>query len=335
MKAYHIVSDAGLPGALRKIELPDPTPGHGEVLIRVRACSLNYRDLMIAKGGYPRNKTCPVVPLSDGAGEVAAVGEGVVGFAVGDRVAGTFMRDWGAGPLTEKAAASSLGGGVDGMLRQRVALPASAVVRTPAHLDFEQAATLPCAAVTAWHALQAAGTTAGQTVLLLGTGGVSTFGLQLAKARGATAIITSSSDEKLERAKSLGADFGINYSTHEEWHKPVRTATAGEGVDNVLEVGGNGTLERSIKSTRVGGTVSLIGLLAEGQPSILPVLLNGQTVRGIYVGSTAMFEAMNRAIAAHKIEPVIDRTFEFDEAAEAYDYFSKQRHVGKVVIRVD
>ena len=335
MKAYHIVSDAGLPDALQKVDLPDPTPGHGEVLIRVRACSLNYRDLMIAKGGYPRNKKCPVVPLSDGAGEVAAVGEGVAGFAVGDRVAGTFMRDWTAGPLTEKAAASSLGGGVDGMLRQRVALPKSAVVAIPEHLSFEQAATLPCAAVTAWHALQAAGTTAGQTVLLLGTGGVSTFGLQLAKARGATAILTSSSDAKLERAKALGADVTINYREHEEWHKPVRAATAGEGVDNVLEVGGNGTLERSIKSTRVGGTVSLIGLLAEGQPSILPVLLNGQTVRGIYVGSTAMFEAMNRAIAAHKIEPVIDRAFEFDEAAEAYDYFSKQRHVGKVVIRVD
>ncbi len=335
MKAYRIVSDAGLPDALQKVDLPDPAPGHGEVLIRVRACSLNYRDLMIAKGGYPRNKKCPVVPLSDGAGEVAAVGEGVAGFAVGDRVAGTFMRDWAAGPLTERAAASSLGGGVDGMLRQRVALPASAVVKTPAHLSFEQAATLPCAAVTAWHALQAAGTTAGQTVLLLGTGGVSTFGLQLAKARGATAILTSSSDAKLERAKALGADVTINYREHEEWHKPVRAATAGEGVDNVLEVGGNGTLERSIKSTRVGGTVSLIGLLSEGQPSILPVLLNGQTVRGIYVGSTAMFEAMNRAIAAHKIEPVIDRAFEFDEAAEAYDYFSKQRHIGKVVIRVD
>ncbi|MEM7808675.1 MAG: NAD(P)-dependent alcohol dehydrogenase, partial [Planctomycetota bacterium] len=200
-----------------------------------------------------------------------------------------------------------------------------------------EAATLPCAAVTAWNALESAGTQAGDTVLLLGTGGVSIFGLQFAKALGATTIITSSSDEKLELAKKLGADQVVNYGKNPEWQDEVLKLTDGRGVDNVLEVGGAGTLERSLKSVRVGGTVSLIGLLTnpDEQPSILPALLNAQTIRGIYVGSVHRFETMNRAVAGHQIKPVIDRVFDFGEAKEAYTYFASQKHVGKVVIRVN
>lgn len=335
--AYRIVSDAGVPDALERVDVATPEPRRGEVVVAVKACSLNFRDLIVTKGGYPRNDTKNVVPLSDGAGEVVAVGEDVSKWNVGDRVAANFMRDFLAGPATETALRSGLGGGVDGMLQQRVALPADSLVKVPDHLSYEEAATLPCAAVTAWNALESAGTQAGDTVLLLGTGGVSIFGLQFAKALGATTIITSSSDEKLELAKKLGADHVVNYGKNPEWQDEVLKLTDGRGVDNVLEVGGAGTLERSLQSVRVGGTVSLIGLLTnpDEQPSILPALLNAQTIRGIYVGSVHRFETMNRAVAGHQIKPVIDRVFDFGEAKEAYTYFASQKHVGKVVIRVN
>ncbi|MEM1012895.1 MAG: NAD(P)-dependent alcohol dehydrogenase [Planctomycetota bacterium] len=335
--AYRIVSDAGVPDALERVDVATPEPRRGEVVVAVKACSLNFRDLIVTKGGYPRNDTKNVVPLSDGAGEVVAVGEDVSKWNVGDRVAANFMRDFLAGPATETALRSGLGGGVDGMLQQRVALPADSLVKVPDHLSYEEAATLPCAAVTAWNALESAGTQAGDTVLLLGTGGVSIFGLQFANALGATTIITSSSDEKLELAKKLGADHVVNYGKNPEWQDEVLKLTDGRGVDNVLEVGGAGTLERSLQSVRVGGTVSLIGLLTnpDEQPSILPALLNAQTIRGIYVGSVHRFETMNRAVAGHQIKPVIDRVFDFGEAKEAYTYFASQKHVGKVVIRVN
>lgn len=335
MRAYRVVSDAGLPEALEKTDLPEPSPGPGEVAIRVRAASLNFRDLVITRGGYPRNDTRPVIPLSDGAGEVAAVGEGVTKWQPGDRVMPNFMRDFVAGEPDETALASGLGGGVDGVLAETVVMPAHSCVATPEHLSDEQAATLPCAALTAFNAIDSAHTTAGDTVLLLGTGGVSIFALQLAKARGATVIITSSSDDKLAKAKRLGADHTVNYKTHPEWHERVREMTAGRGVDHVVEVGGPGTFERSLQSIRPSGTVSMIGLLSEGQPNIIPILLNAALVRGIYVGSVQQFEKMNRTLTAHRIEPVIDRVFAFDAAPDAYAHLASQKHLGKVVVRID
>lgn len=335
MRAYRLDSPEGVQ-SLKLVNLPDPAPGPGEVVIAVRACSLNYRDSLLLKGGYPRNRTYPVIPLSDGAGEVVAIGAGVTRFQVGDRVAANFMRDWISGPINERALLSSLGGGIDGMLAERVCLPETSVVAIPTHLSWEEASTLPCAALTAWNALTSANTKAGDTVLVLGTGGVSIFALQLARAFGARVIATSGSDDKAAKAKALGADAVINYRQNPEWHGEVRKLTGGAGVDLVLEVGGPGTFERSIKSTRVGGTIALIGLLDAGTepPNIIPLLLNAQKVHGIYVGSVAMFEAMNRAITVNQIRPVIDRVFPFAEARQAYEHLISQKHLGKIVIRV-
>lgn len=339
MKAYRIVSDAGVPDAISRVEMEAPKVEEllpHQVLIEVHACSLNFRDLIVTRGGYPRNDTSPVVPLSDASGEVMAVGLAVTKWSVGDRVMPNFLARHFAGGLTEAAARSSLGGGLDGVLAERIVAEEDALVRVPANLSHEQAATLPCAGVTAWNALTSAGLKPGDTVLLLGTGGVSVFGLQLAHAAGATTIVTSSSDAKLKQARELGADHVINYTQRPEWHEEVLRITGGRGVDNVLEVGGAGTLERSLKSVRVGGTISLIGLLThpEQQPSVLPALLNAQVIRGIYVGSVEQFDALARAVEANGIEPVVDRVFGFDEGVEAYTYFREQKHVGKVVLRV-
>lgn len=271
--------------------------------------------------------------MSDGAGVVAEVGPGVSGWKPGDRVVANFMRDWVSGPVTERALNSSLGGGIDGVMAERFVTRADSVVPIPAHLDFAEAATLPCAALTAWNALTAAGTTAGDTVLTLGTGGVSVFALQLAGAMGATTIVTSSSDAKLEKARALGVTHAINYRTHPDWHEQVLKMTGGRGVDHVIETGGPGTLERSMQATAIGGTVSLIGVLADGTPPAMTLaLLRCLTVRGIYVGSAEMFAGMNRALAAADIHPVIDQRFAFDDAIDAYRAFEKQTHFGKVVI---
>ena len=337
MKAYRIVSDAGVPDAIARRDVDEPSGllPH-EVLVEVHACSLNFRDLIVTKGGYPRNDTSPVVPLSDASGEVVGVGSAVTKWSEGDRVMPNFLARHFAGGLTEEAARSSLGGGLQGVLAERIVAEEDALVRVPTHLSHGQAATLPCAGVTAWNALTSAGLKPGDTVLLLGTGGVSVFGLQLAHAAGATTIVTSSSDEKLEQVRGLGADHTINYANHPDWHQEVRSLTGGRGVDNVLEVGGAGTLDRSLRSVRVGGTISLIGLLTDPdeQPSVLPALLNAQTIRGIYVGSVSQFEGLARAVESCGIEPVIDRSFGFEEAVDAYAYLREQRHVGKVVIRV-
>ncbi len=220
------------------------------------------------------------------------------------------------------------------MLAEYVCVPAASLVRIPEHLNFEQAATLPCAAVTAWNALTCSPSRPGDSVLFLGTGGVSIFGLQLARTLGLTTLITSSSDDKLQQARQLGADHTINYADNPEWHEEVRRLTDGRGVDRVLEVGGDGTLQRSLNATAVGGTIALIGLLTQGEPpSILPALLNAQRIQGIYVGSAALFTEMNRAVAAHRLEPVVDRTFGFDDAVDAYQYLQSQKHLGKVVIK--
>ena len=334
MRAFQVQSDGGIE-SIASIELPDPTPGRGDVTIRMKAASLNYRDLGVAAGGYLRNDACPVIPLSDGAGEVVAVGEGVARWQVGDRVSPIFVRDWLDGAPNDGVLRTCLGGGVDGVLAEQIVLPAEALVRIPGDMTFEEAATVPCAAVTAWHALFESGNLqSGQTVLLLGTGGVSVFALQLAKAAGARVLITSSSDEKLRQAKSLGADEGINYKESPEWHNQVRSLTDGEGVDHVVEVGGPGTLERSLKSAKVGAHIHLIGVLDSPAAKISPMLsvFNLLTIRGIYVGSRRMHEKTLSAMQANGIKPVIDRSFAFDEAVEAYRYFASQQHFGKVVI---
>lgn len=340
MQSFQIQSNAGIPDALRRVELPELDavgPAPGQVRLKIHACSLNFRDTIITAGGYPRNEMNPVVPLSDAAAEVVAVGEGVQAWSPGDRVMPNFLRDHLAGSPTEAALASGFGGGLDGFLREQADVPASCLVRIPDDLSYEQASTLPCAALTAWNALTSANATAGQTVLLLGTGGVSVFGLQLAKAMGLETILTSSSDDKLKLARGLGVDHTVNYAHHPQWHEQVRELTGGRGVDHVLEVGGAGTLERSLLSVAVGGTVSLIGLLTnpQQQPSILPALLNAVTIRGIYVGSVAQLEALTRAVSHHRLEPVIDRVFSFNDAPAAYQHLRSQQHVGKVVIRVN
>jgi NADPH:quinone reductase-like Zn-dependent oxidoreductase len=338
MYRYEIREPKGI-GSLERVEAEVPRPGPGQVLVEMKAWSLNYRDLSMPRGGYPGNDKVlaspPLVPLSDGAGEVVGLGSGVTSFALGDRVVTSFFQRWEDGELTADGHASSLGGALDGVLSERVVLPDRGLVAAPPSLSFEQAATLPCAALTAWAALASAPTTPGQNVLLLGTGGVSIFGLQLAKLMGARVIITSSSAQKLELARRLGADETINYVETPDWDLRVRALTGGVGVDHVLEVGGLGTLERSIRATRISGTISLIGVLAgrpEHNPSPMDVMFKRQLLRGIYVGSRRMLEDLCRAVEVNRLSPVIDRVFAFDEAQEAYRYLKAGQHFGKIVI---
>jgi NADPH:quinone reductase-like Zn-dependent oxidoreductase len=333
MRAYRLQA-AGIDG-LAEVELPMPKPGPRQVLVKVAACSLNYRDLAIALGTYRMPTKPDLIPLSDGAGEVVELGPGVTRVKAGDRVASCFFQRWFGGPPAADTHVSALGGGLDGMLAQYVVLEQDGVVALPAHLTFEEAATLPCAAVTAWHALaEHARIVAGQTVLVQGTGGVSIFALQLARLMGARVIVTSSSDEKLARAKALGATHGVNYKATPEWDKAVVELTGG-GVDHVVEVGGPGTLARSLRAIRVGGKITLIGVLS-GAAEINPMLIFSRraNVQGISVGSTQMFEAMNRAIAASGLKPIIDKVFAFGEAPAAYRHLQSAQHFGKVVIRV-
>lgn len=334
MRAYRIHQASG-PDSLQLDDVPEPQAGPGQVVVRVRAASLNYRDLLVIKGEYARNLPLPLVPVSDGAGEVAEVGPGVTRFQPGDRVAGCFFSKWEAGPIDETATKSALGGAVDGMLAERVALPESGLVRVPDHLTDDEAATLPCAALTAWHALmEGGGLKAGQTVLVQGTGGVSLFALQFARLAGARVIATSSSDAKLARARDLGASDGINYQTTPDWDVAVRNLTEGQGVDHVVEVGGAGTLPRSMKAVKLGGHIALIGVLTGGEIDPRPLLFKNIRLQGIYVGSRVMFESMNRAIALHKLRPVVDRVFPFEQAVDAYKHLESGAHFGKVVIRV-
>jgi NADPH:quinone reductase-like Zn-dependent oxidoreductase len=339
MKAYHITGPDGL-DALKLVEVAEPQVGPFDVLVEMRAWSLNYRDLGMLKGGYLRNdkvkKNPPLVPLSDGAGQVAAVGDAVTRFKVGDRVAGTFFQNWLGGELFDDQIDSALGGAIDGVFAERVVLNEQGWVSVPQGHSFKQAATLPCAAVTAWQALTLGRLQAGQTILMLGTGGVSVFAMQFAKASGARTLITSSSDEKLDRARKLGADETINYRRHPEWHQEVLKLTDGAGADHVIEVGGAGTLEKSLASTKVSGRVSLIGVLSgqpKQNPSPMMALFKRLTIQGIYVGSRDMFETMNRAIEVNRIKPVIDKIFDFTDARAAYEYLQSAAHFGKMVIR--
>jgi NADPH:quinone reductase-like Zn-dependent oxidoreductase len=336
MKVYEIRDHFGL-DALTLVDRPQPQPGPHEVLLKVRAVSLNYRDLMVVKGLYNPRMPLPRIPVSDAVGEVAAVGPGVTRVKTGQRVAGIFMQQWLCGELTDAAARSALGGAIDGLLAEYAVLHEDGVVTVPDHLGDEEAATLPCAAVTAWHALVVSGQVKpGDTVLTQGTGGVSLFALQFARLAGARVVITSSRDDKLQRARDLGAADGINYKTTPDWGDPARKLTGGRGVDHVVELGGAGTLAQSLRAVRTGGHVALIGVLTgnTGQVNPVPVLMKGVRLQGIFVGSREMFEDMNRAIALSGLRPVVDRVFPFDEAPAAFRHMESGAHFGKIAIRV-
>ncbi len=321
---------------LQLVEQPDPTPGTGEVLVRLRAASLNYRDLIVVN--EQKRFTPDRIPLSDGAGEVAAVGAGVTRWKVGDRVAGTFFRDWQGGRFDMSYHQAALGGSVDGVLRQQAVFPQHGLVRLPADYSFEEGATLPCAGLTAWTALMTRGQfQPGDTALLLGTGGVSIWGLQIVAAAGGRSIITSSSDDKLKRATELGAWQTVNYRTTPDWDKEVHRITAKRGVDHVLEVGGPQTLGKSLASVAAAGHIAQIGVLTgfdAPQTTLFPLVGKNATMSGIYVGSREVFEQFVRFLDATKIKPVIDHVFAFADAPAAYQHMESAAHFGKVVIAI-
>ncbi len=328
-RAFGIDKATGISGlSIRTNSIPTPAPG--EVLVRVRASSLNYRDLIILGGNYYMPISPGRVPLSDGAGEVVAVGQGVTRFKTGDRVTNSFFPEWIDGPFTGKY--SQYSGDVDGWLADYRAVAAEALIPIPDSLDFDEAATLPCAGVTAWSAVKDVG--AGDTVVTLGTGGVSLFALQLAKAMGAKVIATTSSDTKAQQLKTLGADETINYKEHADWSKQVRELTGGNGANCIVEVGGAGTFEQSIKAIAVGGQVSIVGAVAglEGQVDFMSMFMSHARYHCIALGSRQDLEDLARFIAEHKIRPVIDSRFGFDEATLAFERLMTRNIFGKVVV---
>jgi NADPH:quinone reductase-like Zn-dependent oxidoreductase len=336
MKSWQLNSGASSLDDMVLVERDMPQPGPSEVLIRVRACSLNFRDQLIPKGLYmggPIDRD--ITPLSDGAGEVEAVGAGVTQYKAGDRVAGTFFQNWNDGPANPDAGPALGAPPAPGMLSEYVVLPDTGIVPMAASLSFEEAATLPCAGVTAWNALMEGSKTtkAGEDVLVLGTGGVSLLALQIAKAAGARVVATSSSDEKLARVKALGADILVNYRTTPEWGAEVARITG--GVDHVIEVGGAGTLQQSFTAVGFNGEVALIGVLTrEGNSNPHTLMFKGASLRGIFVGSAGMARRLNAFVDAHAIKPVIDRVFDFADAKAAYAYQASPDLFGKVVIRI-
>jgi NADPH:quinone reductase-like Zn-dependent oxidoreductase len=336
MKVHQLQDDWSIDN-LRLVERPKPTAGPGQVLIRLRAASLNFRDLFVLKRGYGASTgTLPLVPVSDGVGEVVACGAGVTRVAVGDRVCPMFFPDWTGGEPRAPILAAILGGPLDGTMTEFMAIDARSISRVPEHLSDAEAATLPCAALTAWRALVSEGRVkAGDKVLVQGTGGVSLFALQFAKVLGAHVIVTSSSDAKLERAKSMGADVLINYRKTPEWGPAAREMAGGEGVDHVVEVGGEQTLGQSLRAVRVGGTLSLIGVLSGGKMDVRlgPIVTRAVRLQGVTVGSREDFEAMARAIEQHRLRPVVDKVFPFDDLRPALDYLASGAQFGKICIR--
>jgi NADPH:quinone reductase-like Zn-dependent oxidoreductase len=336
MRAWVVPPGAKSAGDLRLIDRPEPTPGAGQVLVRIRAGSLNYRDQLVVTGTYFTGpNTRDLIPMSDAAGDVAAVGAGVSRVRVGDRVAGCFFqRPVDAAPGSPPLA---LGSPLDGTLADYIVFHEDGVVAIPDSLTYEEAACLPCAGVTAWHSLFRAGRPihAGDTVLVLGTGGVSIFALQFARAAGARVIATSSTDEKLQRVRAMGASEAINYTRTPEWEKEVLRAT-GRGVDCVIEVGGGGTFARSVQSLAGGGKVCLVGFVAgrDGDTNPFPLMYKAGNLHGIFVGDREMFEEMNRAIAVNQIKPVVDRVFRFEEAQQAFAHHASGQFIGKVVIQM-
>lgn len=337
MKAYQI-EQFGIE-ELRCVEAEEPAPASGEVVVRLRAVSLNYRDLMVVKGSYNPRMKLPAVPFSDGAGEVAAVGEDVAQWSIGDRVMPIVVQRWYDGDASELKRRTAIGAGAQwqGVLRQFAAFDQNALVRVPEHLSFEEASTLPCAAVTAWHSLIVmGGLKPGETVLTLGSGGVSVFAVQFASMAGARVISTSSSNEKLERLRELGATYTINYREREDWDRAAIEMAGKDRIDHVVEVGGAGTLARSINAVRVGGHIALVGALTDGSDfNPISIFMKAVRANGIFIGSKKMFIDMNKAISANKLRPVIDRVFGFDDVADALKYMESGSHFGKIVVRLD
>jgi NADPH:quinone reductase-like Zn-dependent oxidoreductase len=334
VRVFQIQEKFGLEN-LVAAERPDPVPGPGEVAFKVRAASLNYRDLLMVQGRYNPKQPLPLIPVSDGVGQVTAIGEGVTRVKVGDRIAGNFSQKYISGEPTRAKLGASLGGPIDGMLAQYRVLDQEGVVHVPGHLTDDEAATLPCAALTAWNALITTGNIkAGDCVLVQGTGGVSIFALQLAKMSGARVIVTSSSDQKLERAKSLGADHGINYRTTPDWEKQVKELTGGVGADHIIEVGGAGTFNKSLRAIRIGGQISLIGNLSGNttEVNLVSILMQNIRVQGMLVGNREGFEAMNRAIELNRLRPLVDKVFPFEESREAFSYMAAGAQFGKICI---
>jgi NADPH:quinone reductase-like Zn-dependent oxidoreductase len=336
MKVIEIRDAFGLEH-LTVAERPDPAPGPGQVLLRMRAASLNYRDLLTVNGHYNPKQPLPLIPCSDGVGEVVAAGKGVTRVRRGERVIPIFAQRWLAGEPTPETGRSTLGGPLDGTLAELMVVDEQGLVHAPEHLSDEECATLPCAALTAWSALVVRGSLhAGQTLLVQGTGGVSIFALQLGQLLGARVIVTSSSDEKLERAIELGAWAGINYKQQVEWGKEVRRITDGEGVDQIIEVGGGGTLAQSLAAVRMGGRISVIGILAgvATEINVIPILMQQIRVEGVFVGHREGFESMNRSIALHRMHPVVDRVFGLEETREALERMASGKHFGKICIKL-
>jgi NADPH:quinone reductase-like Zn-dependent oxidoreductase len=336
MKAMHIDGKFGLENLVVK-EIEPPTIRHGCIRLEMKAASLNYRDWLTVMGEYNPRQPLPLVPLSDGVGEVIEVGEGVTSWKVGDRCSPIFAQRWLQGKPTTDGLRSTLGGPLQGVLAEQLVIPADSVVRVPNYLSHEEAATLPCAAVTAWQALVTEGAlVAGQRVLVLGTGGVSIFALQIARMFGAETLVTSSSNAKLEQAKALGAHHGINYKEFPQWSKKVRELTNGRGVDHVVEVGGAGTLDESLRALCPGGQLSLIGILSGSTANSLllaKVLMQVIRVQGIMVGPKSSFEAMNRAFEVARLKPVVSKVFPWQACREALTYMKEQHHVGKIVLK--
>ena len=334
MKTYRLEKTGSLDNLSLNQEA-DPTPGVHDVVIRVRANALNYRDLMVMGGSYRVPPKPRVIPLSDGAGEIVAVGSAVKRLKIGDRVAGAFFQGWMGGHIAAEHLSTDMGGSIDGMLSEFVVLNEQGVVKIPAHLSFEEAATLPCAAVTAWCCLtDQRQLMPGDTVLTLGSGGVSVFAIQFARMFGARVIATTSSDAKADKLRALGAHEIVNYTSHTEWDKEVMRLTGRRGADFVVEVGGPGTLASSLKSAAIGGHVVQVGILGGVGQQLDPALFRGRsiTTRSITVGSRQSFEAMLRAIDINQMRPVIDKVFKFDDAKLAYQHLQEQKHFGKVVI---
>jgi NADPH:quinone reductase-like Zn-dependent oxidoreductase len=335
MKVWEIQNAYGIEN-LHEVDKPEPKPGKGEIVVAMKAASLNYRDLLTVigyGGGYP----LPLIPFSDGAGEVTAVGTGVSRVKPGDKVCPLFFQSWLSGPVTAESRNRPLGGPLSGVLQQRMLLEADGVSKYPAHLSFEEAATLPCAGLTAWRAVAVETKVGpGQTVLVQGTGGVSIFALQFAKAMGAKVIATSSSDEKLTRAKALGADHTINYKTTPDWGRAAREWTGGKGVDVVVEVGGENTLNQSFDAARVGGAVVVIGVLGGfSSPVMIPVVFGKNLhIHGISVGSREQFDDMCAHIEKWKLKPVVDKSFAFDKLPDALRLMQAGGHFGKIAVQI-
>ena len=338
---WNVTHTKGFGGLKLSADDKIPEPRHGEVLVKHEAASLNYRDAIISLGQYPFHQIENVIPGSDAAGQVVSVGDEVSRFKKGDRVSGNFMLGYHSGALDVPAMISALGGGVDGVMQSYRVYPENSLVKIPDYLSFEEAATLPCAALTAYNALYGLPSCQlrpGQWVLTLGTGGVSIFGLQIAKAAGARVVSTTSSDEKMNFLKKLGADKVINYKTHPEWGALAREATGGEGFHHVIEVGGPGTMKQSLASIRIGGVISIIGFVGksdQAEPTASSTLSQLAILRPILVGSRSMYEEMIEGMTVSKTKPVVDKVFPFNQLKEAYDHLWEQKHIGKVVVKIE